>query len=65
MVNGKWSTLNQLKELEIMRPHQNLEAWSKALEFVVDVYKHTERFPKEERYGLTSQVRRARTLPGS
>ena len=42
-----------------MRPHQRLEVWIKALEFVVDVYKHTERFPKEERYGLTSQVRRA------
>ena len=42
-----------------MRPHQNLEAWNQALEFVINVYKLTERFPKEERYGLTSQVRRA------
>jgi four helix bundle protein len=42
-----------------MRPHQKLEAWIKALEFVVDLYKHTERFPTEERYGLTSQVRKA------
>jgi four helix bundle protein len=47
------------KELETMRPHQNLEAWSKALEFVTDVYKSTEHFPKEERFGLTSQIRRA------
>jgi four helix bundle protein len=42
-----------------MRPHHKLEAWSKAIEFVTDVYKHTEGFPKEERDGLTSQVRRA------
>ena len=42
-----------------MRPHQKLEAWSKSIELVIDVYKLTELFPKEERYGLTSQVRRA------
>lgn len=42
-----------------MRPHQRLEAWSKALELVIDIYKRTEHFPKEERYGLTSQIRRA------
>jgi len=42
-----------------MRPHQKLEAWIKAIELVVDVYKRTEHFPREERYGLTSQIRRA------
>jgi four helix bundle protein len=42
-----------------MRPHQNLEAWSKAVELVTNIYRSTERFPKEERYGLTSQIRRA------
>jgi four helix bundle protein len=42
-----------------MRPHQKLEAWIKAIELVTDVYKSSERFPKEERYGLTSQIRRA------
>ena len=33
-----------------MRPHQKLEAWSKAIELVTDVYRSTEHFPKEERY---------------
>jgi len=42
-----------------MRPHQKLEAWSRAIELVTDVYKSTEHFPKEERYGLTGQIRRA------
>lgn len=42
-----------------MRPHENLEARSKSVELVTDVYKRTEHFPKEERYGLTSQIRRA------
>ena len=41
-----------------MRPHQKLEAWLKATDFVVEVYKSTERFPKEEKFGLTSQIRR-------
>jgi four helix bundle protein len=42
-----------------MRPHHRLAAWSKAVELVISVYKETERFPREERYGLTSQIRRA------
>jgi len=42
-----------------MRPHQKLEAWGKSVDLVVEVYKVTERFPKEERYCLTSQIRRA------
>jgi four helix bundle protein len=36
-----------------MRPHQKLDAWGKSVDLVVEVYKATERFPKEEKYGLT------------
>jgi four helix bundle protein len=42
-----------------MRPHHKLEAWNQAVELVTEVYRKTESFPKEERYGLTSQIRRA------
>ena len=42
-----------------MRAHENLDAWKKAIEFVVAVYRQTEPFPKDERFGLTSQIRRA------
>ncbi|MGH9875067.1 MAG: four helix bundle protein [Pyrinomonadaceae bacterium] len=42
-----------------MRPHQRLEAWSKSIEPVTDVYRSSDHFPKEERYGLTGQIRRA------
>ena len=42
-----------------MRSHNNLDVWKKAVDFVVDVYKATESFPKEEKFGLTSQIRRA------
>jgi four helix bundle protein len=42
-----------------MRPHEKLDVWKKGIDFVVALYKTTERFPKEERFGLTSQLRRA------
>ena len=42
-----------------MRTHENLEVWKKAVDFVVLVYKGTENFPSEEKFGLTSQIRRA------
>ena len=42
-----------------MRPHEKLEVWSRAVEFVATIYKATAEFPKEEKFGLTSQIRRA------
>lgn len=39
--------------------YKDLVAWKKAMELVTEVYRTTERFPKEEIYGLTSQLRRA------
>ena len=38
---------------------QDLIVWQKAHQFVLNVYKITKNFPKEEMYGLTSQFRRA------
>ena len=37
----------------------DLEAWQIGMDFVVGVYALTKSFPREERYGLTSQLRRA------
>ncbi len=39
--------------------YEQLEFWQQAMEFVTLVYQHTKQFPKEEQYGLTSQIRRA------
>ena len=41
------------------KPHKRLVAWQKCLESVVLIYKITKDFPKEETYGLVSQMRRA------
>ena len=38
---------------------QRVIAWQKAHEFVLLVYKISKHFPEEERFGLTSQLRRA------
>ena len=38
---------------------EDLIVWQKAHQFVLNVYKYTSSFPKEEIYALTSQFRRA------
>ncbi|EMR04726.1 four helix bundle protein [Cesiribacter andamanensis] len=38
---------------------RNLKVWQQSIELVVDVYKHSKHFPKEEMFGLTSQIRRS------
>lgn len=42
-----------------VRSYRELVAWQRAMDLVVAVYKLTQQFPKEEMYGLTSQLRRA------
>ncbi len=42
-----------------MRPHERLKLWRRAIDFVVRLYGLTTSFPKEEKFGLTSQIRRA------
>ena len=42
-----------------VKNYQELIAWQKAMDLVEEVYKVSKSFPREEIYGLTSQVRRA------
>lgn len=42
-----------------MQSFQKLRAWQSAKTFFVDVYDVTRRFPKDERYGFTAQMRGA------
>ncbi len=41
-----------------MRSHKDLEVWKRSIELVTSIYEVTKNFPKEEIYGLTSQIRR-------
>ncbi|MBU4376337.1 MAG: four helix bundle protein [Candidatus Omnitrophica bacterium] len=40
---------------------RKLTIWNKAMSFIEDIYKITNKFPTNEIYGLTSQLRRAAT----
>lgn len=42
-----------------MRDHNNLRAFALADELVIEIYQITKKFPEEERFGLTFQIRKA------
>jgi hypothetical protein len=39
------------------RSYRELIAWQKAMKLVSEIYEATQRFPSDERYGLTNQLR--------
>jgi four helix bundle protein len=48
-----------------MEDFKDLKVWTKAHELTLAVYRRTRLFPKEEMYGLTSQLRRAAASIGA
>ncbi len=42
-----------------MRDFRKLNVWKKAHELTLEIYQLTRKFPKEELYGITNQIRRA------
>ncbi len=44
-----------------LKSYQDLEVWKKSIELAKKVYQLSARFPSEEKFGMTSQVRRAAT----
>lgn len=42
-----------------MKDFKNLKVWQKGIKMVAEIYNKTLSFPKEELYGLTSQIRRS------
>ncbi len=45
--------------MEYRAAYKNLDVWSKANELALSVYRVTKKFPKDELFGLISQMRRA------
>ena len=43
----------------MIQSHKDLIVWQKGIELVLAIYQLTKDFPREEVYGLTSQIRRA------
>lgn len=43
----------------MLKSYKELNVWQKAYQLCLNIYKATQDFPSEEKYGLTSQIRRA------
>jgi four helix bundle protein len=43
----------------MLKNYRELKVWQRSYQLCLEIYKITKRFPNEERYGLTSQTRRA------
>jgi four helix bundle protein len=54
-----WFTTLYRYEISMAQHYRQLVAWQKAMQLVTSVYETTRRFPREEIYGLTPQIRRA------
>jgi four helix bundle protein len=44
---------------KIVQSYRDLVVWNKAMELVTEIYRVNQNFPKEELFGLMSQIRRA------
>ncbi len=47
------------KKLADMRPHEKLDIWIRLIKLVTRIYELTKSFPIDEKYLLTSQIRRS------
>jgi len=43
----------------MLKNYKELQVWQKAYQVCLEIYRLTKSFPQDERYGLTSQIRRA------
>ena len=43
----------------MLKNYKDLKVWQKSYQLCLEIYRITAKFPKDERYGLTSQIRRA------
>ncbi|MFC1867322.1 four helix bundle protein [Thermodesulfobacteriota bacterium] len=52
-IQGFWDSSEMLKN------YKELKVWQKSYQLCLKIYRITERFPKNEKFGLTSQIRRS------
>jgi four helix bundle protein len=45
--------------MEMVKSFRDLEVWKKSHQLVLEIYRITNTFPKDERFGIISQLRRA------
>jgi hypothetical protein len=43
----------------MLKNYKDLKVWQKSYQLCLEIYRITAKFPKEERYGLNSQIRRS------
>jgi four helix bundle protein len=62
-MSGQWSVLKtNSRRIDMAKPaksYRELIAWQKAMELVTEIYRASQAFPKEEIFGLASQIHRA------
>ncbi len=51
--------INQKIVMAALKTHRDLDVWKVSMDFVVDLYRMTDRFPGYEKFGLSQQLRRA------
>ena len=56
MVDGRQNTVDNMHKIKTF---EDLEVWNVSHKLVLEIYKASSTFPKEEMYGITSQIRRA------
>ncbi len=49
---------DKVEKTKQVKTYRDLVVWQKSMALVTEIYKQTKSFPKDETYGLTSQIRR-------
>ena len=44
---------------KVLKKYNDLKVWQKSYELCLEIYRITAKFPKKERFGLTSQIKRS------
>ncbi len=59
VVNAVNAANSQYRKGALMKSHKDLDVWRLAVDLATDVYEVTKSFPKEEQYGMVTQMRRS------